>query len=438
MIVVAARIRRVAAAAMAFLALSAAAVAAPHHVQAMAFYQGVGENTDLDAAFMASNFEWTEQSIFGNAAAAAYVAAGGKHAVLYTDPFVIFRCASADAGSCDDAESFKNRLPGGALLHDAAGAVVYDARRREQRPNYASPEFRNAYAAELKRLIAASDGAWGPARGGYVELDDMGNKNALRAWIGSWPAPVEIASDDAVIASKATLVEGVAQVAAPLLNGVNYDWPDAYAALFAAVGGRVHAYFNENCFATDYGSGYQTGVEPAAEAWQHQELAIANVTGRGDTDICWGKGDPGPAHRLYYVASFWMTYDAIRSVAFEEMCAPDTTPRGHCNTTWDDGYVVPTEPLQSASADSLAALRAGSSAYAREFARCFDDARPIGRCAAVVNPSGGATIPMPGLQGQYGHTLRLSTRSLFGGSRHTWEPGAPTSLAPRSAVILAQ
>jgi hypothetical protein len=411
------------------------AAAAPHHLATMAFYQGVDENTDLPAAFMAQTYDWTEQSVFGDKAAAAFVHAGGKHAVVYTDPFVIFRCASASVGSCRDAEAFKNTLSVDALLHDASGTVLYNDDRHEQRLDYSGVPFLRGFDGELRSLIARSKDAWGRAAGGYVELDDLGNKNDVHRWRSVWPQAASVSSDAQIIAGKQRIVRNTAALSNVLLNGVNYDWPENYGALFDAVGKDAGAFFNENCFATDYRSGYLTDDDPVSGAWKNQENGILGVLARGYDDICWAKGAPAPDHRMYFLASFWLTYDPQHSVAFEEMCAPDPTPKRNCNTTWDDASVVPAHALASATA-SIDALSTGASGYARRFASCSDDGHPIGGCAAVVNSSGSASLRMP-LSG-YTRALRLSERSLYGGAHHTWVKDVPATLPPHAAAILAQ
>ncbi len=72
----------------------------------MAFYQGENENDDLPASFMAANYTWTEQAAerAGAAAATAFAAAGGAHALVYTDPNAR-NCTSNQPGTCDDIMS---------------------------------------------------------------------------------------------------------------------------------------------------------------------------------------------------------------------------------------------------------------------------------------------------------------------------------------------
>ncbi|MBC5809264.1 MAG: hypothetical protein GIW95_00175 [Candidatus Eremiobacteraeota bacterium] len=61
---------------------------------------------------------------------------------------------------------------------------------------------------------------------------------------------------------------------------------------------------------------------------------------------------------------------------------------------------------------STAALRDGNGNYVREFAECFENARPLGPCAAVVNPDRSASHPRPALRNAYAHTLTIAGDGL--------------------------
>jgi hypothetical protein len=71
--------------------------------------------------------------------------------------------------------------------------------------------------------------------------------------------------------------------------------------------------------------------------------------------------------------------------------------------------------------------------YVREFARCYDSARAVGPCAAIVNPSRTDEHARPKLRNVYRHTLAISGASLcncYGDARSTISEGGPD--LPRS------
>ena len=404
-------------------------LAAPLHVPTMAFYQGENENDDLPASFMAANYTWTEQAAdgAGAAAATAFAAAGGAHALVYTDPNAR-NCTSNQPGTCDDIMSPQlDALGESSWLHGASGNRLY---ARGQQRNYPlDANFQAAWISSVKALFSAAQ-AWSPQQGGAVELDTM-NWTTLAAYDGAWGQSVEVQSDAQVLQAQ----EAVAAYSpgTSVLNGVDYDYPQNYDQLLSAVGANVSGAFNEDAFATDYGSGYMTATYPVTNAWQNQEDGILDVLSHAKRDFVWMEGDPSPAHRLYGLASYWLTY-AHRSVLWEDFCAPDKTPGGYCNSTWADAQVVPARPLQTATNLDIATLQTGG-LYRREFASCYQAGQPIGGCAALVNPTA-STVAVPPLAQVYAGAIVLPTQSLWGGGAVTWTATLPSSIGPNAAIIL--
>jgi len=413
----------------------------PQRVYTMALYQGNGENVFVPATFMAANYDWTEQAANATGAqyAASFHAAGGAHAVLYTVPNAR-ECSSGSGkpGTCTDIVSPEiDALRGAAWLHRAGDPKRRAYAKGFQRNNPLDPLFRAAWIDSIANFLTDGGGssAWSPAEGGAVELDTMNWVN-LTTFTGAWGPFAEITSDAQVLAAQEAVVGYTP--ARTLLDGVNYDYPlgGAYDALLSAVGENVAGVINREAFATDYAhgaahDGYLTERSPIPNAWQNQENAILDVIGRGKTDIVWMLGGAGPQHRLYGVASFWLSYDPHRSVLWEDFCARES---GGCDSTWPDAGVVPTRPLQSATTD-ISALRSGN-LYVREFAACYQNGKPIGGCAAIVNPTLAAQ-PFPALQQQYAMSVVLPAATLYAGGTVGWQALVTAPVAPRSAIILS-
>jgi hypothetical protein len=337
------------------------------HVATMAFYEGSNENNDLPATFMAANYDWTEQASnsAGAQAATAFHAAGGLHAMAYMDPNAI-NCSSNQPGSCSDLETRLDNMDETGYLHNQDGSRAYS--NGQQRINTLSTAFLTAWPLQVQDFLALSP-AWTAAQRGTVEIDTENWVTlAMFAYDGG---PFQEITQQPQVTQAQSGVPGYTPNLA-VLNGVDYDFPadGYYDQLLDALGTAITGEFNENAFAITYGSGYMTNSYPTTNAWKNQENGILDVVGRKLHDFVWMEGDPSPAHRMYGVASYWLTRRARLSVLWEDFCAPDNTPKGYCNSTWADITVVPRDPLQTATGGSIDTLAVGP-LYRREFGACF-------------------------------------------------------------------
>lgn len=406
----------------------------PLRVQSMAFYEGANENTDLPASFMAANYAWTEQGA-GAQTADAFHNAGGAHAMQYTDSNAR-NCSSDKPGSCDDFLTLLNNLPEEAWLHEAGNSSVRVFGNGQQRNNPLDSAFQTAWTEQIDVLMNPSQGgsaAYTAAEGGSIELDTYNWQN-LGTFTELGGPEYEITQNQQVVTAEVATVSRTPTYAVG--NGVDYDYPQggAYDAFLSQAGSALIGMFNENAFAVAYGSGYMTSAYPVTNAWQNQQDGVLDVIGRHKYDFVWMEGDPPPAHRLYGLASFWLTMDKTYSVLWEDFCAPDNTPKGLCNSTWDDAGIVPTHPRTTATT-TIATLLVGA-LYVREFTRCYQGGVALGPCASVVNP-GGSSAAWPILVGHYQRTIALPTTSLYGGGRVAWTTGLPPSIPAHGAAIVA-
>jgi hypothetical protein len=400
----------------------------------MAFYEGEYENTDLPASFMAANYQWTEQGA-GAATATAYHNAGGLHAMEYTTPNAR-DCASNQPGTCNDFLKQLDNLPEEAWLHEQSNKSIRVFSNGQQRNNPLDSVFQKAWTAQILSLLSPSQGgsaAWSSQEGGSVELDTL-NWETLNSFTYHGGPQYEITQNSQVTqAEDASISETPTLVVA---NGMNYDYPQSggYDAMLDGATSNLAGMFNENAFAINYGSGYMTSSYPVTNAWQNQQDGILDLIARKKFDFAWMEGSASPAHRLYGLASFWLSWSPKSSVLWEDFCAPDKTPKGYCNSTWDDASVVPRQPLATATSD-INILKVGS-VYVREFAKCYQSGVPLGPCAAVVNP-GSSSAGWPTLQQHYSRQIVLPTTSLYGGAKVQWSSGLPSSVGANSAAIVA-
>jgi hypothetical protein len=405
--------------------------AVPARVRTFLYFGGEHVNEDLPAEFIAQEADFTEQAIGQADLATAFKRAGGAHAVAYTDVAYNVYCGEPygpDPRPSKCRGPWGNDLPEKGYFHDASGARIH---RRQPQPYGAQEAFdpatletRRAYAEHTRTLVAESS-AWD-----YFEADDAG-KRLDSIWYGFNAPGVEITRDSEWIAAHSLLLAGAARPI--LLNGASYDWrPELQDAFLLTP--NVAGAFNENCFSTDYGSGYMTD-----RRWRSEADAILDVLANRRLDICWGEypgGGQSAAHRLYHFASWLLTYDPAYSVIFPMFRAPDRGPKGAEISVYDEEHLVPMAPRETASR-SIAQL-ARKQLYVREFRSCFYARRPIGACAALVNPSDSESAAVPPLDANYRRTLSLPARSLYGGGKIEWKPGTPDTLGPRSAEILAE
>lgn len=396
-----------------------AAVLAPAHVRTWLYYGLNGINTGVAPQVMASYADFAEGDVFESDRVEAFKQAGGSAAVAYTDPTFVPYCVppfKPPAGSCWEPVQ-KYQLPESAWLHSADGSRIQryaDAHFHYQESlNPASPatqRFYHEFTGEQLRRAPKLD---------YFFADDAGGTLALQYYRFSAPG-VEL-DDAALIAGRRALFAAAQRPV--FINGHDPStWLPAYGgALLTApnVAGEIH----EGCFdADDYGL-----LTDVADRWRKEEDSLLFNTGRARYAVCLIQGTMAPDHRLYAMASWWLTYDERWSVAGPVNKGPD----GYA--VFPEYDIVPREPRESAGL-AVGALR-HSGVFVREFGACFQRARPIGPCAAVVNPGAGP-VPLPPLATRYDQVLHLDAEGAIRGGRARWESNVPGRIDGEHAVIL--
>jgi hypothetical protein len=376
------------------------------HVQNFTFWKQSGIATGVPAAWMASHVTFVETGRAENAR--DFKSAGGRYTIIYADPNYYFVSAN---------EHSPGNYPESAYGHDANGNHVTRSQGNGVEhyllPN--SPATRDAYSRVTAYL------ADGPGVYDYVFADGVSDKLQTSLYRMS-AQPVEIQSDsDYVQGMKSVLAVAARPVIA---NGFDNGDPLTEAQNYAGAP-NIAGIYGESCMMADNGP-------KVGNAWMREADALLYTTDRRLLAFCGGHGrDPNnEAGRLYWLASWWLTYDPNYSVAVEVFKA-----QGGAYVFPETG-LVPVGPLQTAGSD-INALRTSGGTYAREFQECYADGSSVGACAAVVNPTN-ASAAMPTLSRHYSRALTLDNRDLFDGGRTGLSGTPPSALASGQGVVLLQ
>ena len=401
------------------LAALALAVMVPAHTRTWLYYGLNGINTTVPAQVIASYADFAESDVYESDRSEAFKQAGGSAAVAYTDPTFVPYCLppfKPPAGPCWEPVQ-KYQLPENAWIHSADGARI----QRYADPHFhyqealnpaapATQRFYHEFTGELLRRAPKLD---------YFFADDAGGTLALQYYRFSAPG-VEL-NDAALVAGRRALFAAAQRPV--FINGHDPStWLPAYGgALLTApnVAGEVH----EGCFdADDYGL-----LSDAADRWRKEADSLLFNTSRERYALCLIQGTMAPDHRLYAMASWWMTYDERWSIAGPVNKGPD----GYA--IFPEYDIVPRVPRESAGL-AVGSLRR-SGLYVREFAACYQRSHPIGPCAAVVNPSA-TPLALPAFAARYDQALHLDAEGVIRGGRARWEAGVPARIDGERAVIL--
>jgi hypothetical protein len=377
----------------------------PAHVQNFTFWhQGpIAEN--VPAAWMATWATWAEMT---KAYAVQFHAAGGQHTVLYTNPNYYYVLPTYTSPGKYTESAFGHGSNGQRTQWDGLyGGIEYYLL-----PN--SPASQTAYQGVVNSYLAIGDYD-------YVYADGVSDSLTTSLWGQRLPKPVEVTTD-------AQYVSGMKQLLAlsprpTIINGYNNGDPITEEEYVGAP--NIAAIFGEECFT-------EAKFVQTNTYWVHQENALLYTTAHHLYAICGGRGalaDTRP-ERIYYLASWWLSYDPTYSVSLAEFSSWATV------YVFPEQMVVPTNPDETPS--DVSSLKTPSGAYVRHFENCYYDRVLWGACAAVVNPSSTATVAVPSGSVQYHHSLALDANNLYEGGQASLSSAVPTSLAPGTAVILFQ
>ncbi|HEY9179341.1 MAG TPA: hypothetical protein VIO32_01400 [Candidatus Baltobacteraceae bacterium] len=378
---------------------------AQRHVQTWAYWawSSIPVDPRLNARWLSAHVDYLETN---EADAAAFRAAGGKHTVGYSDPFKVIPSRGEPM----------HDLPEKAWLHAASGARAgraYGTAGIQQFPN----PLARATVREFREIARGFE-----SRGfDTLEVDDV-NWDIANVYYQAPEPGTEIGDDAAYDRGTINILRS-----SPLpvfFNGLgnadqHYGDISGNVRFLPYVTGGMF----EGCFYTS-SRGPSTGV-----FWTFTENTLLYTTGHNKKALCIGtaSGEANASPRQYFLASWWLSYDARRSIAFPLF------PSAGNVYVFPEFEIVPTRPLQSATRN-ISELQSGG-AYLREFAACYQSGRLIGSCAAVVNPTD-SDVPMPGAVRRYSRMLYLDAENAFEGGRAEWIPITRASVLPAASSLI--
>jgi hypothetical protein len=159
------------------------------------------------------------------------------------------------------------------------------------------------------------------------------------------------------------------------------------------------------------------------------------VTGAGKNVVVMNEGTTDPGARQRALADIMLFYDPDRTWVWGSPCGA----RSHIRACPESALTF-YEPY-AAYPKSVADLAAPGGAYVREFAACYESGRPVGPCAAVINPDPGVVHRFPRLHNTYAHSLEIFGDSLcacYGdhGALSLMGSPPPDPLPPASGYVL--
>ncbi|MBV8172590.1 MAG: hypothetical protein JO219_11735 [Candidatus Eremiobacteraeota bacterium] len=377
-------------------------VTQPTHVTNFTYWKQSGIADSVPASWMAL---WSTYAEIGtNADAKAFHNAGGKYAVAYTSPNYWY------TSSCYTAPG---NYPESAFAHTSKGARI-------SRPQgcgteyYINPNTSGSQSTYQQITDAVHNG------GGYnyIYADGVSSNLAISLYHFNG-TPVEITTDAEYIGGMKTVLSKspLPTIANGYMNG-NPVQEEEYVAQT-----NIAAIFGESCFAG------HTSISQG-QNWIDMANALIYTTTHHEVAICGGRGDysDNRSQRMYWLGSWWLTYDPTYSVALEIMGSTGNV------YLFAEQQLVPTSPLTTATSD-ISELRTSTGAYAREFEMCYLKGVAFDNCVAVVNPTT-STVSMPSLKHAYHWTLTLDNNNLYYGGLVTWTHSVPSTLAPGTATVL--
>ena len=188
---------------------------------------------------------------------------------------------------------------------------------------------------------------------------------------------------------------------------------------------------SEDCYTGRTPSGYF--YQPHWYAEENTEIQMARAGKRFICQANWyGDASQSIGLRLFYFASFLMTYDATDDIAATNFSTPSELH------VMPEAQLVPEMAIAPMPSD-ISGLALAGGLYGREFHRCYFAAQFVSACAVLVNPnnpknSKPAAFPWTG---KYQHTLVVSGEGAYdGGVASVQGPPPPSQVPGGTGLIL--
>jgi hypothetical protein len=178
---------------------------------------------------------------------------------------------------------------------------------------------------------------------------------------------------------------------------------------------------------------YMTGLWASEGDAQLQTIALLKRQGKAPGAGFWCYADNTTAaastvipQRLFIYASFLLTYDPNYSVFQESFTTPSTFK------VYPETGFVPMSPVSVPT--GVSALKTSTGAYLQRYNSCYYRGTLLGHCEIIANP-GTTTVSVPNPWGLH-HRMVLSGGGVLDGGTATFTGTAPTTMGPKSGVIL--
>ncbi len=376
------------------------------HVKTWGYWGQATEPAGVTAAYVASHLTFLEAD---PSHVSQFHSAGGTYGVKYTDPSRVIPARHEDLWT----------VPESGWFHDSSGRRIYTYFPGYGTQNMLNPEkseTRNAYVTLTQQIKSSAPYS-------YVEVDNT-YYDLVGAFYGFNTPGVEAGSQSAYDNGIVQLLQGSAVT--PIVNGLSNE----DGGLNGVSGTKMFLPYaagginNEGCLQATY-------VKSVAQ-WEFDANTLLYTSAQHKWSVCWPQSaQTSDAHteRLFFLGSWWLTYDPTYSVAFPQFAS-------HSGLFIFPEYaIVPLDPIQTANAH-VSGLKDPSGVYVREFAKCYQAGTAIGACAAFVNPSS-SKLTLPARAAAYRNMLSLDANNAYDGGKAGWESNSARTIAPLSSVIVA-
>lgn len=187
---------------------------------------------------------------------------------------------------------------------------------------------------------------------------------------------------------------------------------------------------SEDCYVGRTPTGYF--YTPHWNATENTELQMQHA---GKFFICeadsYAQAQSSVTARLFYYASFLMTYDRNTQLVHTHFATPSELH------VMPEAQLVPENPVVP-TPDKISALALAGGLYGREYRSCYFAGSLVGRCAVVVNPNKPRWSPAIAFpwSSRYRHTLVVSGSGIYdGGTARVDGPPPPSKVAGGTGVI---
>lgn len=337
--------------------------------------------------------------------------AAGIKTVLYTSPVM------------PNSGSYEYKQLGGSYASARATTCTGGAITTYNGNGYLWDPTKSAATSYLQNIVNNAKQTVANANPGYTHPFDLIFVDNDGPLYGASATPCNYTADSWSTAQDAALATTGEKYILNSLSAADANIPTFVRRLSgsAVAGGEFEVCFMSSLWASEGDAQLQT-------------VALLKSQGKpaGAGFWCYANTTMAPAYsaiplRNYIYASFLLTYDPNYSVFQESFSTPSTF-----KVMPETGF-VPMSPVGAPTAVSQ--LQTSTGAYMRQYNSCYYRGSLVGRCEVIANPSTTSSVSVPnpwGLQ----HSMVLSGNGVLDGGTVTFGGSVPSTMGPKSGIIL--